>query len=534
MHIVDIIIFALYIILMLGIGFYFHRKNQNVDDYYVGGRNMKSWHIGLSVVATDVGGGFSIGLGGLGFAIGLSGSWMLFTGLVGAWISAVVLIPRVKGLSEKHKMLTFPQIFEHFFNWRVALLAGVISAIGYIGFTSSQLLAGAKLASATFIELDFKTALLIMGFIAIIYTVLGGLKAVIYTDTIQWIILMVGLIFIGLPFSYKAIGGFEAIQSTLSDDFLKFNNLSWQTFLNWLITIVPIWFVGMTLYQRIYAARSEKEAKKAWFIAGLFEYPVMAFMGVLLGLFSRVAFEQDMFAYAGFGIADGIDPEMGLPLLLRTILPFGMMGLMLSAYFSAILSTADSCLMAASGNVVTDILGKFFKFNNNDSKVLRLSKLVTLIIGALALLLASQMTKVLDLMLYSYAFMVSGLFVPLLAAVVLKNRNSIAAFWSMLAGGTTTLVLLLNKATLSESLPKEVVIDAFRQLSLKFDVLNNINIEALSINQLVDKVGKLQLIEFDLLGITFNLPFGLDANIFGILASLIVFILLNKIFVARQ
>jgi len=64
--------------------------------------------------------------------------------------------------------------------------------------------------------------------------------------------------------------------------------------------------------------------------------------------------------------------------------------------------------------------------------------------------------------------------------------------------------------------------------------LNNINIEALSINQLVDKVGKLQLIEFDLLGITFNLPFGLDANIFGILASLIVFILLNKIFVARQ
>ena len=71
------------------------KKNKSQEDYYVGSRKMSSLHIGLSVVATDVGGGFSIGLGGLGFLIGLSGSWMLFTGLVGAWISAIVLIPRI-------------------------------------------------------------------------------------------------------------------------------------------------------------------------------------------------------------------------------------------------------------------------------------------------------------------------------------------------------------------------------------------------------------------------------------------------------
>src|SRR5690554_2647010 len=80
---------------MLAIGFYFMRRNKDVEDYYVGGRNMSSGHIGLSVVATGVGGGFSIGLGGLGFAIGVAGSWMLFTGLLGAWLSAVFLIPRV-------------------------------------------------------------------------------------------------------------------------------------------------------------------------------------------------------------------------------------------------------------------------------------------------------------------------------------------------------------------------------------------------------------------------------------------------------
>ena len=86
MHIVDVIIFVIYIIAMLSVGVYFFYRNKSTDDYYVGGRKIKPLHVGLSVVATDVGGGFSIGLGGLGFVMGLSGSWLLFTGLVGAWL----------------------------------------------------------------------------------------------------------------------------------------------------------------------------------------------------------------------------------------------------------------------------------------------------------------------------------------------------------------------------------------------------------------------------------------------------------------
>lgn len=444
MHIIDIIVFIIYFIVMLGVGFYFFRKNESVEDYYVGGRSMGSWHIGLSVVATDVGGGFSIGLGGLGFTIGLAGSWMLFTGLIGAWLSAVVLIPIVSKLSDKHKFFTLPHLFGHFYNGKVALMAGIISAIGYIGFTSSQLLAGAKLASATFVEIDFLTALIIMGVIAVIYTGIGGMKAVIYTDTIQWIILMSGLIFIGIPISYYAIGGIDIIRATLGPEFLSMGNVTWQQLVNWGITIIPIWFVGMTLYQRIYASKSEKQAKKAWFIAGLFEWPLMAFMGVVLGLFSRVAFENGMFAEIGYSLSAGMDPEMGLPVLLNTVLPVGLMGLMLSAYFSAVLSTADSCLMAASGNVQTDILSKLFKFKQDRKSQLVASQVVTLSIGVLALLLASYMTNVLELMLYSYAFMVSGLFVPILVGLYGKRPNSHAAILSMLIGGTTTVTLIVS------------------------------------------------------------------------------------------
>ncbi|MDX5349071.1 MAG: sodium:solute symporter family protein, partial [Hymenobacteraceae bacterium] len=402
MYWIDAGIFIIYMLALLGVGYYFLKKNQTSDDYFVGGRSMSKWHIGLSVVATDVGGGFSIGLGGLGFMMGLSGSWMLFTGLIGAWLSAVLLIPKIYKLGRKINLFTFPQVFGHFYNGKVALMAGIISGIGYLGFTSSQILAGAKLASASFAGLNLHTALILMGVITVVYTVMGGLKAVIYTDTIQWIVLISGLCLIGIPLGYSAIGGWSAIEQTLQPDFLTLHNIQWQQLVNWSVTIVPIWFVGMTLYQRIYASRSEGDARKAWFIAGLFEWPVMAFMGVVLGLFARVAAEQGMFSELGFATAASMDAEMGLPLLLRSILPVGLMGLMLSSYFSAILSTADSCLMAASGNLLTDILSRFMPLAQDDKRQLRLSQLLTLGLGIVAILLASAMENVLELMLYSY------------------------------------------------------------------------------------------------------------------------------------
>ncbi|MBG0782505.1 MAG: sodium:solute symporter family protein [Bacteroidales bacterium] len=467
MNWIDILIFIVYMAGMLGVGFYFHLRNKDVEDYYVGGRGMGRWHIGLSVVATDVGGGFSIGLGGLGFLIGVSGSWMLFTGFLGAWLSGVFLIPRIKRLADKQKFFTFPEVFRHFYGKKAALIAGLISGIGYLGFTSSQLLAGAKLASAAFAGLNTSYALIVMGFVAVIYTVLGGIKAVIYTDTIQWILLMAGLIFLGIPLSWVAVGGWDAIQAALPDEFFSFSNLSWQQFLNWMVTILPIWFVGMTLYQRIYASRSVSEARKAWIIAGLFEWPIMAFMGVGLGLISRVAYQNGMFEALGFAAGSGIDAEMGLPLLLRTIMPVGLMGLILSAYFSAILSTADSCLMASSSNMMHDLLQRLFPNAITVQVAMKASKLMTFLLGVFAVIIAMQLTEVLSLMLYSYAFMVSGLLIPLLAAVFLNQRNEWAALGAMIAGGGTTIILLI---------------------------------------------------------LEINLPYGLDANVFGITASLLSYL----------
>ncbi|MCK5147246.1 sodium:solute symporter family protein [bacterium] len=442
MKIIDYVIFAVYFIGVLAVGFYFYRRNKNREDYYVGGRDIASSHIGLSIVATDVGGGFSVGLGGLGFVMGLSGSWLLFTGLVGAWLAAIFTVPVLKKLDQKQGYYTYPDFLRSAYGPKVAMTAAVISGIGYLGFTGAQILAGAKLAAGSVLAdvqwIDPQTlAMYVMAIIVLAYTVLGGLKAVIYTDTIQWIILLVGLTFFGLPFAFSKVGGWAGMQAALPPAFFTLTNVSITQIINWFVTIIPIWFVAMTLYQRVYATRSVKEARKAFFIAGLLEYPVMAFLGVALGMMARV-------------ILPDVEPEMGMPMLLRDSLPIGVTGIVIAAYFSAIMSTADSCLIASSGNWVNDIYERWGG-RKKEASIL-VSQIATLIVGVLALVLASQFRSVLELILHAYAFMVSGLLVPTVAAYFIKKRYPRAALFSMLGGGGVTLFLLIFNVALPGNL----------------------------------------------------------------------------------
>ncbi|ARM31129.1 sodium:solute symporter [Prosthecochloris sp. HL-130-GSB] len=433
---IDYVIFAAYMAGVLGIGLYFFRRNSSEEDYYVGSRNINPYHVGLSIVATDVGGGFSIGLGGAGFLMGLSGSWLLFTGLLGAWLSAVLLIPRIKKLDRAHGFLTYPDFLRFRYGNRVAVMAAAISGLGYMGFTGAQMLAGAKLASATILQTNpvgmdpLLFSLMVIALVTIVYTVTGGLKAVIYTDTVQWIILMVGLVLVTIPVTLWKLGGLESLKAALPPAHFSLASISPSTFINWMVTIVPIWAIGMTLYQRMYACRDEQEAKKAWFTAGLFEYPVMAFSGVFLGMCARVVFPE-------------AEPEMALPMLIRDMLPAGITGIIIAAYFSAIMSTADSCMMASSGNFSGDILRPFLeRISGRKVRAVRLSMIVTFAVGTIAVILAARFTTVLNAILYTYSFMVSGLFVPTIGAYFWRKGSSTGALAAMIGGGTLTLLLM--------------------------------------------------------------------------------------------
>ncbi len=436
MSYIDFSIFAIYMIGVFLVGLHFYKKNNSKEDYYVGDRKIGPWHVGLSVAATDVGGGFSIGLGGLGYMIGLSGSWLLFTGLVGAWVSAITIIPYLKKLDKVNNFLTFPDFLRYKYNGKVALLASIITGIGYMGFTGGQILAGAKLSAATLfsdlpIGVDpYLFSVIVIATVIILYTVFGGIKAVIYTDTIQWIILISGLVFFALPFAIYQAGGITNIQNQLPSEFFSLTNVTATDLINWSITILPIWFIAMTLYQRIFSSPNEREAKKAWYIAGLFEYPVMAFAGVSLGMISRIYFPD-------------IDPEMGVPMLLKGVLPIGIKGIIISAYFSAIMSTADSCLIASSGNFSLDIIGRYFyKGKQSTKSLIKLSQYTTLGIGVITLIVAISFESVLEIIYHSYSFMVAGLLVPTLIAFIVKKPNSTAALWAMISGGTISLLII--------------------------------------------------------------------------------------------
>lgn len=434
---IDYLVFFVYSLFIVGLGVYFFFKTKNNASYFTGDKELGAGHIGLSVVATDVGGGFSIGLGGLGFTLGLSGSWLLFTGLLGAWLSAVLVIPAVFKTKGFDNLSTFPGFLGAHYGASIALVAALFSGIGYIGFTSAQLLAGVKLAAGTFPDVQPHWILIGMGLAAVLYTAFGGMKAVIYTDTIQWIVLILGLGGIGIPLGYMKVGGWKGLQSTLPESFFSLNALTSLQVLEWSFTILPIWFVGMTLYQRIFACRDVKTARKAWFIAGLFEYPIMAFLGVGVGMLARSGAELGMMSSLGFSsAAEVVDPEVAIPMFIVSILPSGLVGLLLAAYFSAIMSTADSCLMAASGNISVDIL----KFKNSS---IHRSQLVTLLIGLLSIAIAWKAEKVLAIMLSSYSVMVSAMVLPVLSIVFKWRFHATSILISMLVGGGTALAMEL-------------------------------------------------------------------------------------------
>ncbi len=311
-------------------------------------------------------------------------------------------------------------------------------------------MAGTKLAHVLIPSVPYTWLLFLLAAVAVLYTSIGGLRAVVYTDTIQWIIVILGLTFLAIPAAFFQLGGLSGIRQSLPASHFSLVEIETQTFLNWMVAIIPIWFVAMTLYQRIFACRDEKEAQRAWLVAGLFEWPAMAFVGVTMGLLANAAFQQGLIV-APDAVA-GLDYELAIPLLLKCVLPTGLLGFVFAAYLSAVLSTADSCLMAASGNFFSDFLQETPRDGDplagSDRSHWRKTLCAflgpqgsTFLLGVVAFLIASQFNSVLTLMLYAYGFMISGLFVPTIAGLFCRRIHPFSAVASMLLGAGTYLVL---------------------------------------------------------------------------------------------
>ena len=432
----DLIVVILYFASLLSIGYYIMRqaqKGKENESFLAADRNMGLIRTTGSASATDLGGGFSIAMGGLGFSIGISGSWLIGVSGLSAVLAAFLMAPKIKRWSDKVKGLTTGDLFEYRFDKKTGMVAAILIGLSWWTFVGGQVIAGAKLVAGT-IGFPVTMTIIIAGIIILAYTAMGGLKAVMTLDVYQLVILFVGVIFILVPLGLKEVGGYGALMEKLAADpetanLTKWNAVDWKTAIGWFLSIFPVWFISIATFQRVIAAKDEKTAKWGIFLTGFpIEWPLFAIGMTLVGLLAHV-------------LIPGLDdPELATPTMIVTVLPIGLSGLVVAAYMAAVLSTADSCLMGSVAIFTNDIYRKLINPDATDEQLMKVNRIAVLVLGALAIGLAYRIPVVIDLVLYAYTFGAAGLFFPMLALLFWKRATATGAFWSIILGGGSALV----------------------------------------------------------------------------------------------
>ena len=436
MHALDILAIGIYFVVLIWIGLSVARRERGAgesESFLAADRNMNLVQTTASTAATDLGGGFSIAMGGLGFTLGISGSWLIAISGLSVIMVSFLMVPKVKRWADRVKGLTTGDLFEARFDRRTGLLAAIVIGIAWFTFVGGQIIAGAKLMQAT-LGMELTVAVFLSGAIILAYTALGGLKAVIYTDVFQMVVLMIGIVFIAVPIGLWQVGGWSGIVAHFSADpatasLVDWGAVGWKQAIGWFFSIFPVWFISIAAMQRIVAARDEKTARRAFFLTGIpIEWPLFAIGSTLIGMIARIL------------LPDIADPELATPMIILELLPIGIAGIVIAAYIAAVMSTADSVLMGPVAIFTNDIYRKHLQPDASDASLVRVARIATLVFGTLGIGMAYLVPNVLDLILYAYTFGAAGLFFPMLALLFWPRATASGAFWSILCAGSVAVI----------------------------------------------------------------------------------------------
>ena len=312
-------------------------------------------------------------------------------------------------------------------------MAAILVGLSWFTFVGGQVIAGAKLVSGV-LGLPITLTIIVAGAVILTYTAMGGLKAVMSTDVFQLVVLLVGIVLIAVPIGFSRVGGIDGLVGKLSASpesamLLDWGAVSWKEAVGWFLSIFPVWFISIATVQRVIAAKDERTAKLGVFLTGFpIEWPLFALGTTLIGMFARAL------------LPDLTDPELATPALITAILPVGLTGLVVAAYIVAVLSTADSCLVGSVAIFVNDIYRKLINPDANDSELVKVSRIATIVLGILAIGLAYMVPRIIELVLYAYTFGAAGLFFPMLALLFWKRATAAGAFWSILLGGGSAVL----------------------------------------------------------------------------------------------
>lgn len=408
---VDMAVLGIYFALMLGLGIYFSRTNNSTDQYFLGGRNFSGWVIGLSLVGTSISSITFLAYPGDAFKT----TWLRFLPNlmlpVAVIIAAYYFLPKLR----RNNSVTAYEFLEVRFGPSIRVYGAAAFLIAQLARISMILyLISLVVHSITGIEASY--CVLIAGVFVAAYTILGGIEAVVWTDVIQTIVLLLGGLFCIGVIVAEIPGGFM----TIIDTALQANKLSvgemtdnhyrpanWSLALSektatmmiliGLISWLTEYSSNQNTVQRFCASKSEREARKAMFICALVSVPTWAFF-MFLGTALWVFF-QTFPAETASDILNGrARAEEILPFFIMNYLPTGLVGLVIAAAIAAAMSSLDSSVNAIATVSTHDLYRRFLKKEHSDAHYLGFARIITglagllMIIGALTLLRTTTTT----------------------------------------------------------------------------------------------------------------------------------------------
>ncbi len=421
----DTVILFAYLALMIGLGFYAQRRQKNVDDYYVAGRRLGPLTVACLWIAAWIGGAAVVGTTTRVHEFGVTGVWYVLAQAIGCLLFGLFVAARIKRAGDRHRHLTYPDFIERHYDSRTRIVATLTTILAFTAYSAGQLAASATILQAM-LGWDYETALVLAGLVVILYTAVGGYLAVTYTDWVQVVLLLLGVVVVGIPVAISQAGGWSDMQAALPPTYYDLGAQGWDRIATLVVSMVLAFFVGMDSFSRCFAARDGNAARNGALLAAVLILP-LAVASVWLGLASAVLYPD----------ADGSGSIIAT--LVLDVFPTGLKGLMLIAILSAIMSTADICILTASANYTRDIHQRYLLPDLPQKQMLRLGILASAAVGLLSVLLAWKMRDIIDILQLGFTINAAGLFLPTIAALYWDRVPAGAAFWSIGASLATVI-----------------------------------------------------------------------------------------------
>jgi SSS family solute:Na+ symporter len=379
---IDIAILIFYLVFILWKGFSFAKTHDSAEEYFLAGRSLVWPLVGLSLFASNMSSSSLVGLAGSGYETGISVysyEWMAAVVLI---IFAVFFLP----FYLRSKVYTMPEFLERRYDAKARYYFSALTIIGNIGIdTAATLYAGALVIQIIFPQIELWQSILALAVLSGLYTIAGGLKAVVMTDAFQAVILVIGSIIITV-LAFIKVGSWDAVMNVTPLEHFNIIQPANDKFLPWpgLFTGVLLlgfyfWATNQFIVQRALGAKNIKHGQWGALFAGLLKLTVL-FIMVFPGIFARALYP------------DIEKANLVYPTLLFDLLPPGLLGLVLAGLLAAMMSSIDSALNSASTLVTMDFVNKL-KPNISSEKLMWVGRGVTFVFMILSALWAPQIDK---------------------------------------------------------------------------------------------------------------------------------------------